>query len=163
MMYRNKFLIVCFTASVSVSMIGQKQILTELKSRWPVILTGDLSRGPCHLGGVGGGGVTPPKKVKKGGPTCGEGILRGKFWRFLEKSCFAKDFGIFCFRKNNVDLQPTTPPPPVANIFRKNFCFPENFFGGALEWKGVRILEYTPPTGNRLARPCLSPVILSPD
>jgi hypothetical protein len=32
MMYRNKFLIVCFTVSVSVSMTGQKQILTELKS-----------------------------------------------------------------------------------------------------------------------------------
>jgi hypothetical protein len=44
MMYRNKFLIVCFTASVSVSMTGQKQILTELKSSWPVILTGNLSR-----------------------------------------------------------------------------------------------------------------------
>ena len=39
MMYRNKFLIVCFTVSVSVSMTGQKQILTELKSSdrsfWP--------------------------------------------------------------------------------------------------------------------------------
>jgi hypothetical protein len=32
MMYRNKFLIVCFTVSVSLSMTGQKQILTELKS-----------------------------------------------------------------------------------------------------------------------------------
>ena len=27
------------------------------------------------------------------------------------------------------------------------------FLGGALEWKGAQILEYTPPpTGNRLAR-----------
>jgi hypothetical protein len=37
-----QFLTVCFTVSVSVSMTGQKQILTELKSSWPVILTGDL-------------------------------------------------------------------------------------------------------------------------
>jgi hypothetical protein len=43
MMYRNKFLIVCFTVSVGVSMTSQKQISTELKSSWPVILTGDLS------------------------------------------------------------------------------------------------------------------------
>jgi hypothetical protein len=43
MMYWNKSLMVCFTVSVSVSMTGQKQILTELKSSWPVILTGDLS------------------------------------------------------------------------------------------------------------------------
>ena len=26
------------------------------------------------------------------------------------------------------------------------------FLGGALEWKGAQILEYNPPTGNRLAR-----------
>jgi hypothetical protein len=34
--------------------------------------------GPCHLGGGGPGGVggvTSPKKSKKGGPTCGEGAL----------------------------------------------------------------------------------------
>jgi hypothetical protein len=43
-MYRNKFLTVCFNVNVSVSMTaGQKQILTELKSRWLVSLTGDLS------------------------------------------------------------------------------------------------------------------------
>ena len=41
MMPRDKFLIVCFSASVS--MTGQKQILTELKSSRPVILTGNLS------------------------------------------------------------------------------------------------------------------------
>ena len=32
MMYRKKFLIVCFAVSGSVSMTGQKQILTDLKS-----------------------------------------------------------------------------------------------------------------------------------
>jgi hypothetical protein len=45
MMYRNKFIIVCFTISVSVS------ILTELKSSWPVILTGDLT--PVILSSAG--------------------------------------------------------------------------------------------------------------
>jgi hypothetical protein len=38
-----EFLIVCFTLSVSVSMTDQKQILTELKSSWPVILTDVLA------------------------------------------------------------------------------------------------------------------------
>ena len=61
---------------------------------------------------------------------------------------FAKDFGNFCFRKNNVDL------PPSPTFSGKIFAFRKNFFGGALEWKGAKILEYTPPpTGNRLARP----------
>ena len=41
-MSRNKFVIICFTVSVCVLMTGQKQILTELKSSWLVILTGDL-------------------------------------------------------------------------------------------------------------------------
>ena len=41
-MSRNKFVIICFAVSVCVLMTGQKQILTELKSSYPVILTGDL-------------------------------------------------------------------------------------------------------------------------
>jgi hypothetical protein len=39
-MYRNKFLIICFTVSVSVSINDRS---TELKSSWPLILKGDLS------------------------------------------------------------------------------------------------------------------------
>ena len=35
------------------------------------------------------------------------------------KTTFAKNFGNFCFPKHNVNA----PPPPVANIFRKNVCF----------------------------------------
>jgi hypothetical protein len=44
----------------------------------------------------------------------------------------------------NITSTSPPPPPPVDNIVRKNFCFPENFLGGALEWKGAQILEYTP-------------------
>jgi hypothetical protein len=58
-------------------------------------------------------------------------------------ACFAKDFGNFCFLKITSTSR-HNQPPPVANIFRKNFCFPENFLGGALEWKEAQILEYTP-------------------
>jgi hypothetical protein len=36
----------------------------------------------------------------------------------------------------------------------KNFALRKNVFEGALEWKGAQILEYTPPTRNRLPRPC---------
>ena len=36
MIYRNKFLIVCFIVSVSVSMTGQKQILTGHFDRRPI-------------------------------------------------------------------------------------------------------------------------------
>ena len=43
MMYRNKFLIVCFTVSVSVSMTGQKQILHD---RAKIKLTGHFDQRP---------------------------------------------------------------------------------------------------------------------
>ena len=48
MMYQNKFLIVGFTVSVSVSTTGQEQILTELKLSRPVILTGDRAANYCR-------------------------------------------------------------------------------------------------------------------
>jgi hypothetical protein len=61
----------------------------------------------------------------------------GNFWNF------AKDFGNFCFRKNNVD-----PPPRRQH-------FPENFLGGP-GMEGGPNFGIHPPTGNRLARPWLS-------
>ena len=33
---------ICFNVNTYVLVTSQKQILTELKSNWPVILTGDL-------------------------------------------------------------------------------------------------------------------------
>jgi hypothetical protein len=66
-----------------------------------------------------------------------------KIVEISERSCFAKDFGNFCFRKNNVD-------PPVANIFRKNFllsgkCF---FWGGAWNGRGLKFGN-TPPANRK--------------
>jgi hypothetical protein len=60
------------------------------------------------------------------------------------KSCFAKDFGNFRFRKNNVD------PPPSPTFSVKIFAFRKKILGGALEWKGAQILEYTKPVGTAL-------------
>ena len=63
-------------------------------------------------------------------------------------ACFAKDFGNFCFRKNNVD-------PPVANIFRKNFLLSGKFFSGGgpgMEGGPNLGIQPNPPTGNRFAR-----------
>jgi hypothetical protein len=54
-------------------------------------------------GGGGGGGCggcnTPQKKEKRGAQLAG----RGPWHAGIAKFCFAKDFGNFCFRKNNVD------------------------------------------------------------
>jgi hypothetical protein len=113
----------------------------------------DTSRA-CHLGGCGG--CNTPKKVKNGGPTCGEGalacwnckifknegFLRWKFWKFLEKSCFAKDFGNFCFRKNNVDLPP--PPSPSPKFSGNIFAFRGAFLGGPWNGRGPTFWN-TPP------------------
>jgi hypothetical protein len=56
----------------------------------------------------------------------------------------AKDLGNFRFRKNNVD------PPPSPTFSGKIFAFRKHFLGGALEWKGAQILEYTKPVGTAL-------------
>jgi hypothetical protein len=74
----------------------------------------------------------------------------GNFWK---KVVLRKISGTFVF----VKIRSTSPhpPSPVANIFRKNFCFPEKIFWGALEGKGPKFWNPPPPppTGNRLARP----------
>ena len=75
------------------------------------------------------------------------GKLRSKkIWRLklspdYIKLVFEKFFGTFCFRKQNVD-----PLPPPANIFRKNFCFPENFCwrGGARNGRAPKFLNLPP-------------------
>jgi hypothetical protein len=62
----------------------------------------------------------------------------GNFGNFWKEVVLRKISGTFVFE----NITSTSPPP------LKNFCFPEKFFGGALERKGAQILEYTPPTGN---------------
>ena len=66
---------------------------------------------PGGCGGVCGGGVTPTKKSKKGGSNSrGGGPDMQELQNFLKmkdffaENCFAKDFGNFCFRKNNVEI-----------------------------------------------------------
>jgi hypothetical protein len=99
------------------------------------------------------GGVTPPKKSKKGGPNLrggGSDMLELQFFLKM-KDFFAENFGNFWKKV-------------VLRKISGNFVFEKitstsllsgKFFWGALEWKGSQILEYTPPTGNRLARPWL--------
>jgi hypothetical protein len=67
--------------------------------------------------------------------------------KFLKmKDFFAENFGNFWKKVVLRKISGTF----VFDIFRKIFL-------GALEWKGAQILEFTPPppTGNRLARPCV--------
>jgi hypothetical protein len=52
---------------------------------------------------------------------------------------FAKDFGNFCFRKNNVDL------PPRREHFPEKFLLSgKNFWGGPWEGRGPKFWN-TPP------------------
>jgi hypothetical protein len=84
-----------------------------------------------------------------GAQLAGRGPWHAGIAKFLKmKDFFAENFGNFVLRKISgtfVFEKITSTSPPIANIFLKIFCFPGSFFWGALEWKGAKILEYTPP------------------
>ena len=82
-----------------------------------------LKTGPCHLGVC----ITPQRKVKKGGPTCGKGALESPV-----NLVFEKFFG-------------TTPLPPSPVFCGKIFWFLEIFF-----WGGAQIFYFTPPNQKPL-------------